>query len=119
MAGKKILIAEDNEINQVIIQTMLEPTNALVKVVSNGREAIEVIERENFDVILMDINMPEMDGIQAQIAIKAKKPHIPVIALTANVLPEDVSFYLNQGFASHLPKPVEMNLLYGLLKQYS
>ena len=119
MMRKKILVAEDNEINQVVIQAMLEPTQASVKIVGNGVQAVKAVNGEDFDLILMDIHMPEMDGQEAQKAIAALKPHIPVVALTANVMPEDVAKYINQGFTSHLPKPLDMNMLYGLLKQYA
>jgi PAS domain S-box-containing protein len=118
MMGKKILIAEDNAINQVVIQTMLEPTKAALVTVDNGLQAVDAVKNEDFDLILMDIHMPEMDGMGAQKAIAALKPHVPVIALTANVMAEDVALYLQQGFSSHIPKPVDMNILYGLLQQY-
>ncbi|WP_084407386.1 PAS domain-containing protein [Aestuariibacter salexigens] len=119
MRGKKILIAEDNHINQVVIQSMLEPTQANITLVDNGKHAVDAISKEDFDLILMDIHMPEMDGVQAQQQIKMMKKHIPVIALTANVMPEDIAEYVKQGFASHLGKPVDMNMLYSLLNQYS
>jgi PAS domain S-box-containing protein len=118
MSNKKILIAEDNAINQVVIQTMLEDTKAEITIVDNGKQAVEAVEKEDFDVILMDIHMPEMDGVEAQRQISQMKKHIPIIALTANVMPDDVAFYLQQGFVSHLGKPVDMNHLFGMLKQY-
>lgn len=119
MIGKKVLVAEDNMINQVIVKTMLEPTKAFLKIVENGVQAVNAVKEEDFDIILMDIHMPEMDGQDAQQAIATLKPYIPVVALTANVMPEDVAQYLKQGFASHLPKPLDMNMLYGLLLQYN
>ena len=119
MSNKKILIAEDNAINQVVIQTMLEDTKASITMVDNGKQAVDAINREDFDLILMDIHMPEMDGVEAHRQISAMKKHIPVIALTANVMPEDVAYYLEEGFDSHLGKPIDMNQLFGMLKQYS
>jgi PAS domain S-box-containing protein len=119
MANKKILIAEDNAINQVVIQTMLEDTMASITMVDNGKQAVDAVQKEDFDLILMDIHMPEMDGVQAHRQISAMKKHIPVIALTANVMPEDVAYYLEEGFDSHLGKPIDMNQLFGMLKQYS
>ena len=119
MSNKKILIAEDNAINQVVIQTMLEDTKASITMVDNGKQAVDAINREDFDLILMDIHMPEMDGVEAHRQISAMKKHIPVIALTANVMPEDVAYYLEEGFDSHLGKPIDMNQLFGMLKQYN
>ncbi|NDW16094.1 PAS domain-containing protein [Alteromonas genovensis] len=119
MSNKKILIAEDNAINQVVIQTMLEDTMAAITMVDNGKQAVDALQEEDFDLILMDIHMPEMDGVEAHRQISAMKKHIPVIALTANVMPEDVAYYLEEGFDSHLGKPIDMNQLFGMLKQYS
>ena len=119
MSNKKILIAEDNAINQVVIQTMLEDTMAAITMVDNGKQAVDAVQKEDFDLILMDIHMPEMDGVEAHRQISAMKKHIPVIALTANVMPEDVAYYLEEGFDSHLGKPIDMNQLFGMLKQYS
>ncbi len=119
MSNKKILIAEDNAINQVVIQTMLEETMAAITMVDNGKQAVDAVQKEDFDLILMDIHMPEMDGVEAHRQISAMKKHIPVIALTANVMPEDVARYLKEGFDSHLGKPIDMNQLFGMLKQYS
>ncbi|MEI5638030.1 MULTISPECIES: PAS domain-containing hybrid sensor histidine kinase/response regulator [unclassified Pseudoalteromonas] len=119
LLGKKVLIAEDNKINQVVIRSMLEPTNAALTIVENGVEALHAVKSENFDLILMDIHMPEMDGKEAQLEIAKINPNIPVVALTANVMPEDVACYLNQGFVYHLAKPLDMNLLYGVIKNYT
>ncbi|WP_419147588.1 PAS domain-containing hybrid sensor histidine kinase/response regulator [Pseudoalteromonas 'SMAR'] len=119
LEGMKILIAEDNKINQVVIRSMLEATCATLTLVENGVEALNAVKTERFDLILMDIHMPEMDGKIAQLEIAKINPEIPVVALTANVMADDVDTYLNQGFVSHLAKPVDMNLLYGLLKNYN
>lgn len=118
MAGKRILIAEDNEINQVVIQSMLGPTEADLTIVENGKLALDAVAKMDFDLILMDIQMPEMDGVEAQQKIKEMKSTIPIIALTANVMVEDVKDYLDKGFTAHLAKPVDMRELYGLLSRY-
>lgn len=116
LENKKILIAEDNAINKVLIQSMLKPTSASLTIVENGQLAVETIEQEEFDLVLMDIHMPVMDGIEAQKRIKQLKPNIPVVALTANVMKQDVDSYLAQGFISHISKPIDINDLYGSLK---
>lgn len=115
LADKKILIAEDNEINQVIIEALLECTEANLTIVENGKLAVEAAEKKEFDLILMDIQMPEMDGIEAMKHIRHFSSHTPIIALTANAMVEDVSSYLNLGFTAHVAKPVDKNHLYGLL----
>lgn len=118
LAGKKILIAEDNKINQIVIQTMLKATYAQLTMVENGLLAVELFAKQGFDLVLMDIHMPEMDGIEAQQKIREVNKQIPVIALTANVMANDVKAYLAQGFAAHIAKPIDMKSLYGVLKQY-
>ncbi|WP_164078405.1 PAS domain S-box protein [Alteromonas facilis] len=118
LSARHILIAEDNDINQVLIESMLSATNAKITMVENGALAVEAIKREHFDLVLMDIQMPVMDGRQALTEIKALGFNQPVIALTANVMLDDVKRYLAEGFSAHIGKPVDMNELYGLLTRY-
>ncbi|TQF68110.1 PAS domain-containing protein [Pseudoalteromonas luteoviolacea] len=119
LLGKKILIAEDNAINQTLIRAMLQPTKADLTLVANGKLAVQAILDEQFDLVLMDIHMPEMDGVEAQQKIKVINHKLPVIALTANVMVEDVNKYLSLGFDSHIGKPIDVNTLYGVLGGYT
>ncbi|NKC21445.1 MULTISPECIES: PAS domain S-box protein [Pseudoalteromonas] len=114
----RILIAEDNKINQILIKTMLKETNATAVVVDNGRLAIEALKEQAFDLVLMDIHMPFMDGVDAIKAIRNEGNPIPVIALTANVMVEDVKHYLEIGFDAHIAKPIELPILYGALASF-
>lgn len=118
LQGKRILIAEDHEINQLIIQSMLSATNADLTVVENGEQAIDAVLTQDFDLILMDIQMPIMDGIDAQQRINTLNASTPIVALTANVMVDDVNHYIAQGFVAHIAKPVDINSLYGVLSQY-
>ncbi len=117
LRGRRILVAEDNDINQMVLASMLEPTEAEVEFVTNGREALEAVGNSSFDLVLMDIQMPEMDGIEAFKLINEQHKNLPIVALTANVSPRDVSAYLNTGFTSHIGKPIEMQLLYRCLSR--
>ena len=119
LAGVRVLVAEDNAINQAVIEAFLNETNADITLVENGIEAVDTVKREDFDIILMDIHMPEMDGRQAQQHIAQLKKHIPIVALTANVMPDDVAGYIKQGFVSHIGKPIEVTTLYSVLRQYT
>ncbi|MBQ4813253.1 PAS domain-containing protein [Pseudoalteromonas luteoviolacea] len=119
LVGKKILIAEDNAINQTLIRAMLRPTQAELTLVADGKLAVEAFMQDQYDLVLMDIHMPEMDGIEAQQKIKALNGATPVIALTANVMVDDVNRYLSQGFVSHIGKPIDVNTLYGVLGGYA
>ncbi|WP_448565964.1 PAS domain S-box protein [Thalassotalea ganghwensis] len=116
LSNKKILIAEDNRINKVLIESMLKATYAKLTIVDNGQLALDALEEECFDLVLMDIHMPVMDGVEAQRRISTINPNVPVVALTANVMKQDVESYLAQGFVSHVAKPIDINDLYGSLK---
>ena len=115
LSGKRVLVVDDNAINKVVIEAMLEPTNAELITADNGMEAVELANQSHFDLIFMDIHMPVMDGIQANREIKKYNADTPVVALTANVMPSDVAHYMEQGFISHLGKPVELEELYALI----
>lgn len=105
-----VLMAEDNAVNQLVVRTMLEPAGVALTVVENGQEALEAMSQEHYDCVLMDINMPVMDGITALAAIRAGRagdPGLPVIALTASAMAGDRERFLGLGFDDHLGKPVK------------
>ena len=95
---------------------MLEETNAKVIIVENGKIAVEAFKRYSFDLVLMDIQMPEMDGIEAFTVIQGINESIPVIALTANVMMEDVQKYNALGFVGHIGKPIDLVRFYEVLE---
>jgi signal transduction histidine kinase/CheY-like chemotaxis protein len=105
----RILMAEDNAINQVVVRTMLEATGVALTIVDDGQAALHALKADAFDAVLMDINMPVMDGITALNAIRAGvagDPKIPVIALTASAMSGDRERFLAMGFDDHLGKPI-------------
>lgn len=118
LSGKHVLLAEDNEINQLIVESMLEATKVRLDIVSNGKEAVAYVEQEKPDLILMDIQMPVMSGEEACEKIKVQYPSIPVIALTANVMDHDVKRYYDKGFDGHIAKPMNMFNLYESLAKF-
>ena len=117
-----ILVAEDNKTNQLLISILLEEMNLEFTLVENGQKAVDAfILNPNFDLILMDINMPVLDGVDATKQIRAssqKNSNIPIIALTANAMREDVEHYKKIGMNEHLPKPMDSNLLLKILSNY-
>jgi signal transduction histidine kinase/CheY-like chemotaxis protein len=117
-SNKRILIAEDNRINQKIICAMLKPTHALLHCVNNGREAVDLAFDFAPDIVLMDIQMPEMDGVTASIELRNKQFNKAIIAFTANVIKGDVEHYLANGMNDFIPKPVDMNLLYRTISKF-
>jgi signal transduction histidine kinase/CheY-like chemotaxis protein/ligand-binding sensor domain-containing protein len=106
----RILLAEDNCVNQRVAVAMLQRLGQEVDVASNGREAVEQWSRQPFDLVLMDVQMPEMDGYQATRAIREKERgtggHIRIVALTAHAMPDDEQICLKAGMDSYLAKPV-------------
>ena len=106
-----ILVAEDHRINQMYMIACLKKYGHTCTVANNGKEALEALNREAFDLVLMDIQMPELDGVGATQKIRTSETHykdIPIVALTANALPEQVELYLAEGMDAVLTKPVEM-----------
>lgn len=114
-----ILVAEDNLINQKLAVRLLQKQGHTSVVANNGREALETWERQPFDAILMDMMMPEMDGLVATMKIrereKATGQHIPIIAVTANVMAGDQEKCLAAGMDDYIPKPVDVTRLYAVL----
>ncbi|MBT4520021.1 MAG: response regulator [Halieaceae bacterium] len=105
----RILIAEDNPANQLIGQTMLERMGLQVDVVANGREAVAAVRSIPYDLVLMDINMPEMDGIEATGAIRklpGESSGIQIVAMTALAMPGDKERFLSQGMDGYISKPI-------------
>ena len=113
----KILVAEDNQVNRLVINAMLAPTQASIDFAENGLQATQMATNQHYDLVLMDIQMPEMDGVQACQIIKEQLPKLPIVALTANVMEQDVKTYLSSGFTAHLGKPIEIDGLMSLLKR--
>ncbi|MCL2742369.1 MAG: response regulator [Planctomycetaceae bacterium] len=109
--GAKILLAEDNKINQLVAEGLLNILGVNLTVVDNGRQAVEAVKNNDFDLILMDVQMPEMDGIEATIEIRAlDKPGIdrlPILAMTANAMNTDYHKSLDAGMNDHLTKPID------------
>ena len=110
-----ILLAEDNPLGQRVAIEMLHQAGHEVVVTANGREAVEALERETFDLVLMDVQMPEMDGLEAtraiRIAEKGTEDHLPIIGLTAYAMRRDVEECLAAGMDRHIAKPFKASLL--------
>ncbi len=111
--GKQILLVEDNAINQLITQEMLEHAGAEIDVADDGVIALEKLATQSYDIVLMDIQMPNMDGVEAIKRIRAHPEwsKLPVIAVTANVLAHEVRHYQEIGFNGHIGKPFQKEQL--------
>ncbi|WP_299699578.1 PAS domain S-box protein [uncultured Pontibacter sp.] len=116
LRATRVLLAEDNEVNIFLAQAIMEEWGFQLDVAVNGLEAVELVRQHEYDIILMDIQMPEMSGIDATLHIRAmedeSKSGIPIIALTANALKGDAEKYLSAGMNDYLSKPFESETLY-------
>ncbi len=119
--GLHILIAEDNLVNQKLAARLLEKQGHTSLIANNGREAVEAWETEAFDAVLMDMQMPVMDGLEATREIRAKEQqlgkHVTIIAMTANAMTGDRERCLEAGMDEYIPKPVDVMKLEEVLEK--
>jgi PAS domain S-box-containing protein len=112
----RVLLAEDNEVNQRVASRLIERRGHTVAVAANGREVLAALKKERFDVVIMDVSMPEMDGFEASRAIRASEKgagaHIPIIALTAHAMKGDREKCLAAGMDGYVTKPIEAKDLF-------
>lgn len=118
LKGMTILLVEDNEINQKLISRFLKKFGCHVKVADNGLRAVEIINNENFDIILMDLMMPVMGGIESTQNIKKLKPQMNIIGLSANAFSEDREKAINAGMIDFASKPINQKELFDKLLSY-
>ena len=114
---KRILIAEDNDSNYILMNYILKKHYDFFRA-RNGQEAVELAESEKPDLILMDIKMPVMDGLEATRQIKAKQPDLPIIALTANAFDSDRHAAMEAGCSDFLAKPVNADKCIQTIAKY-
>jgi len=120
MRGCCVLLVEDNEVNRYLARFVLEKGGFRVVTAANGREAIELARGERPDLILMDIQMPVMDGYEATVALKADAAlsAIPVVALTAYAMPNEREQAMAAGCAGHIEKPIDTGTFVAQVASY-
>ena len=121
--GKRVLLVEDNKTNQMLMSILLDDLDIEVEVAENGLEAVEKFTKGNYDLILMDENMPKMNGIEATKIIldleeKEQRKHTPIIALTANALATDRARFLNAGMDEFVSKPIDHEKFIAVLEKF-
>jgi CheY-like chemotaxis protein len=118
----KILLAEDNAVNQTLALRLLEKRGYKVSIAGDGQAALSVLEKERFDVVLMDIQMPGMDGFEATAAIRENEQltgeHIPIIAMTAHALKGDQERCIAGGMDAYITKPIRTAELYAAIEKF-
>ena len=115
----RVLIAEDNMVNQIVVERMLLSFGCAITTVPNGREALDAMETKPFDLILMDIQMPEMDGLEATRRIRSlpdHRAHLPIVAMTAHAMKGDRERFLASGMDHYISKPFHKDELFMLIK---
>ncbi|MBU0720130.1 response regulator [bacterium] len=121
-AGSRILVAEDNLINQKVITGLLANTGIDIVMADDGQEALEILEKDtDFSIVLMDAHMPRIDGFEAtrQIRNNPNYEHIAVVALSGDIAPDDIKKMTDAGMEAHLEKPLRMDALYDVLYAYT
>ena len=122
LRGRRVLVVEDNSINQVVARDMLQNLGLFVTLADSGEQALDLLEVEQFDAVLMDIQMPGMDGYQTTAQIRANPrfagQHLPIIAMTAHAMKSDRDKALSAGLDDHISKPVDVSQLTGVLLRW-
>jgi len=109
LTGLKVLVAEDNKVNQKVVAAMLKRIGHWVSVAENGQEALDLLQTEKFDLVLMDVQMPVMDGIEATKEIRSRGLQNPIIGLTASFQRKEINYYRGVGMNTCISKPCKMN----------
>src|SRR5262249_20342059 len=116
----RVLLAEDNEINQQVAREFLQMRGHEVRITVNGLQALAALANERFDLILMDVQMPQMDGFKATAAIREKEKttgdHIPIVAMTGYAMKQDRQRCLDAGMDAYISKPIRSQELYEIIE---
>ena len=120
VSGAKVLLVEDNEINQQVGKELLEMARVVVDIAHNGQEAVEKVAQNTYALVLMDIQMPVMDGYQATRTIRKRPQHatLPIVAMTANVMVQDLANCWEAGMNGHIAKPIDPKKLFYTLNAW-
>ena len=118
--GSRILLVEDNEINQMVAEEILTQAGMNVTIADNGAEALDILHEQPFDLVLMDIQMPEMDGLTATRHLRADPQFadLPIIAMTAHAMSDDRQKSLDTGMNAHITKPINSMELFGVISEW-
>jgi signal transduction histidine kinase/CheY-like chemotaxis protein len=121
MAGKKILLAEDNTINQKVASMMLKKTHCTIDVATDGEQAVNMVAKNDYDLVFMDIQMPALSGVEATAKIRSMQKgnkYLPIIAMTANAMKGDREKYIDAGMDDYISKPFKQENLFNILSKW-
>ena len=117
--GKKILVAEDSAVLLNLMKRILGEADFEIKAVKNGEQVLKILNEEAFDLILMDINMPKINGIECTKQIREQGNEIPIIAVTGNAMNRTPEEFIALGINDFLPKPIDFDKLVELVKKWT
>jgi PAS domain S-box-containing protein len=115
----RILVAEDNKMNQMVLEMLLEDSSLTLEFADDGEKAVSLFKSKKYDLVLMDLQMPNLDGYGATKEIREVDKDVPIIALSANVLQEDIERAFQVGMNAYLSKPIELQKLYNVIIKYT
>jgi CheY-like chemotaxis protein len=120
LAGARVLLVEDNAVNQHIGRTLLGKLGLEVTVAANGQEALDLVEQQSFNLVLMDIHMPVMDGIEATHHLRERysATELPIVAMTADAFAEDRERCIAAGMNDHIAKPLDVRVFPTLIRRW-
>uniref|UniRef100_UPI00248DAF67 response regulator n=1 Tax=Aeromonas taiwanensis TaxID=633417 RepID=UPI00248DAF67 len=119
--GLNLLLVEDNSVNLLVAQRLLQVLGCTVTTATDGEQALQLLQTQSFDLVLMDVQMPVMDGLAATTHIRASQQpwaDIPIIALTADAMPESKQYYLSHGMNGYITKPINKETLLGEINRH-
>lgn len=120
LKGIRVLAVEDNELNRMVLQVILKKCEVIVSIAQNGQEAIDMIQEKEFDIVLMDVQMPIVDGLEATKYIREElKLNTPIIGLSANAMPEEVEVCKQAGMNDYLVKPYSERALVEIMRKWT
>ena len=118
-SGLRVLLAEDNPVGALLAMSLLRREGCLVETAGTGDEVLSALTQDRFDLVLMDMRMPGMDGVAAARALRARGDRTPIVALTANAFAEDRKACLEAGMDDHLAKPLDVDALRAALTRWT
>jgi CheY-like chemotaxis protein len=120
-ARLRFLVVEDNAVNRLVATRLIEKQNHSVHTAANGQEALDMLERETFDCVLMDVQMPVLDGFEATAAVRNRERdsggHVPIVAMTAHAMAGDLERCLAAGMDAYLTKPIQAKSLFATVER--
>jgi PAS domain S-box-containing protein len=114
----RVLVAEDNETNRLVVRELLAAAGLQVEVAHDGRQAVEKVKRSAFDLVLMDVQMPEMDGFEATARIREIQPELPIVAMTAHAMERERQRCIEAGMADHVAKPFDPDQIWNVVDRW-